>query len=91
MQCSYRSTCHNALAIPSHAPSTATRMRNPTVGNIEDYITTTSVNTEQANVEIDKSYIQQKKARKRTCLLVIILLTALLIFLLILTRSLTSK
>jgi len=61
------------------------------LGNIEDYITTTSVNTEQANVEIDKSYIQQKKARKRTCLLVIILLTALLIFLLILTRSLTSK
>jgi len=61
------------------------------LGNIEDYITTTSVNTQSAADEVDKSYVQQKKARKRTCLLVLILVSAVLILILILSRSLTSN
>lgn len=60
------------------------------LGNIEDYISTTTVNTSNAADEVDKSYAQQKRARKRSCLLVMILMSAVVILIIIISRSLTS-
>eukprot|EP00658_Telonema_sp_P-2_P065304 TRINITY_DN54575_c0_g1_i1.p1 TRINITY_DN54575_c0_g1~~TRINITY_DN54575_c0_g1_i1.p1 ORF type:complete len:293 (-),score=66.14 TRINITY_DN54575_c0_g1_i1:218-1096(-) len=60
------------------------------LGNIEDYITSTSDNTTAATEEVQLALQQQTKSRKRTCLLVLILLIAIVVLILIVSHSLSS-
>ena len=56
-------------------------------GGIEDFISSTHDNTEQAGEEIEKSYDIQKKAYKRSRSIVCLLFAVLVVFVLLVTKK----